>query len=129
MIHRQIDAWTKREGHQRLRWLGKEVLHILLTFVIGVAIATLYHELITNKNFRSTIERVCTLYGRDEQECKDGIDDILDESDGVVDNNLNIKGAAAVDYRDNRAFRNYGTIRLVGDDWEEKRYKFIIKGG
>ena len=88
----QISAWSKRKAHPRLRWLGREILHILLTFIVGVAIATAYHQFITNKNFRANIENVCTVYGRDEQECKDGIDDILDESDGVVDNNLNIKG-------------------------------------
>lgn len=88
----QINAWSKRRARPRLRWLGREVFHILLTFTIGVAIATVYHQLVTSKAIRSSLERVCTVYGRDEQECEDGIDDILDESDGVVDNNLNVKG-------------------------------------
>lgn len=88
----QIDAWEKRKGHQRLRWLGREILHILLTFAIGVAIATLYHEIITNKSIRSGAERICTLYGRDESECKANIDSVLNMSDDVLDNNINVKG-------------------------------------
>lgn len=92
MIYTQLDAWDKRKGHRRLRWLGREILHILITFAVGVSIATLYHELITNKNIRSGIERICTLYGRDEQECKDNIDTALDMSDDEVQNNINING-------------------------------------
>lgn len=92
MIHKEIHAWNERKGHQRLRWLGKEVLHILLTFAVGVAIATLYHELVTNKSVRSGAERICALYGRDENECKQNIDTVLDMSDDEVQNNINIKG-------------------------------------
>ena len=91
-MYRQIDAWSKRKGCRRLRWLGREVLHILLTFAVGVSIAVLYHEIITNKNFRAAVERVCVLYSRDEQECKDNIDAVLDMSDTEVENNINING-------------------------------------
>ena len=91
-IETKISAWSKRKGHARLRWLGREVLHILLTFVIGVAIAMLYHEFITNKSVRSAAERICTLYGADEAECKANIDAALDMSDEEVDNNINIGG-------------------------------------
>ena len=87
-----ITAWSKRKGHQRLRWLGREILHILLTFVVGVAIATLYHEIVTNKSVRSAAERICTVYGRDEEECKENIDEVLDMSDQEVENNVNIGG-------------------------------------
>lgn len=76
--------------NNKLKWLGKEVLHILLTFIVGLIIATAYHMLVTNKNVRSTAERVCEVYGRDEQECKEGIDDLLDMSDNIVDNNINV---------------------------------------
>ena len=76
----------------KLKWLGKEILHILLTFIVGVAIATAYHELVSNKNIRSAAERICSVYGRDEQECKDGIDELLDMSDNIVDNNINVEG-------------------------------------
>lgn len=88
----QINTWSKRKGHQRLRRLGKEVLHILLTFAVGVAIATLYHELVTSKSIRSGAEKICTLYGKDEEECKQNIDSVLNMSDDVVDNNINVKG-------------------------------------
>lgn len=91
-MYKQIDAWSKRKGHQRLRWLGREVGHILLTFVVGVAIATVYHELVTNKAVISAAERICTLYGRDEQECKNNISTALNMSDNDVQNNLIIKG-------------------------------------
>lgn len=91
-MYRQINAWDKRKGHRRLRWLGREVLHILITFIVGVSIAMLYHELITNKVVRSGAERICTLYGRDEAECKANIDEALDMSDEEVDNNINIGG-------------------------------------
>lgn len=39
-----------------------------------------------------TAETVCTVFGRDEQECKDGIDDVLDMTDNVTQNNTNVKG-------------------------------------
>ena len=87
-----ISAWSKRKGHRRLRWLGREVLHILITFIVGVSIAMLYHELITNKVIRSGAEKICTLYGRDEAECKANIDSALDMSDEEVQNNINIEG-------------------------------------
>lgn len=88
----QISAWSKRKAHPRLRWLGREILHILLTFVVGVSIAMLYHELVTNKAVRSGAERICVLYGRDEQECRNNIDSALDMSDEEIQNNINIGG-------------------------------------
>lgn len=91
-MYKQIDAWGKRKSHKHLRWLGREILHILLTFAVGVAIATLYHELVTDKSVRSGAERICVLYGRDEEECKANIDSVLDMSDTEVENNINING-------------------------------------
>ena len=91
-MYREINAWSKRKTHPRLRWLGREILHILLTFVVGVAIATLYHEIITNKNVRSAAERICILYGRDAGECRANIDSALDMSDEEVQNNISIDG-------------------------------------
>lgn len=91
-MYKQINAWDKRRGHGRLRWLGREVLHILITFIVGVSIAMLYHELVTNKVVRSGAEKICTLYGRDEAECKANIDSALDMSDEEVQNNINIEG-------------------------------------
>ena len=91
-MYKQIDAWSRRKAHPRLRWLGREILHILLTFAVGVSIAMLYHELVTNKSVRSAAERICVLYGRDEQECKANIDSALDMSDEEIQNNVNISG-------------------------------------
>lgn len=90
----KIDAWSKRKSHPRLRWLGGEILHILLTFIIGVGIATVYHMLVTTKSIRAGAERICTVFGRDEQECKDNIDTVLNLSDTEVQNNININGGA-----------------------------------
>ena len=91
-MYKQINAWSKRKTHPRLRWLGREILHILLTFVVGVLIATLYHELITNKAIRSGAEKICIVYGNDEDECKANIDTVLDMSDDEVQNSVNIEG-------------------------------------
>lgn len=88
----QIDAWNKRKGYQRLRRVLRKALHLALTFVFGVALATIYHQLIMNQQVRKTAEAVCENFGEDEQECKDGIDNLLDESDSEVDNNINING-------------------------------------
>ena len=92
VLHKEIHARNKRKGHRRLRWLGREVLHIIITFIVGVSIAMLYHEIVTNSNFRASMERICTLYGRDEAECKANIDSALEMSDDVVDNNINVGG-------------------------------------
>lgn len=86
----QIDAWSKRKGHRRLRQLGKKALHLIITFALGVALATVYHLTVTNQRVRQAAETVCENFGRDEQECKNGIDNVLDESDNEVDNNINI---------------------------------------
>lgn len=92
MIHKEIHAWSKRKGHQRLRWLGKEVAHILLTFAIGVVIATAYHLIVTNNQVITTAEKVCDAFGRDAEECRNGISDLLNMSDNEVQNNINING-------------------------------------
>ena len=101
-----INAWSKRKGHQRLRRVLRKVLHLILTFVFGVVLATVYHQFVTNTQVRKTAEAVCENFGRDEQECKDGIDNLLDESDNEVDNNINIDW---LDWPRN----SYGTIRMV----------------
>ena len=66
----------------------------------------LYHEFVTNKAVRSGAERICVLYGRDEQECKDNIDEALDMSDDEVQNNIQINW---IMWPENSY---YGTIRL-----------------
>ncbi len=89
-MYKKIDAWEKRRGHQRLRRVGRKLLHLTITFILGVALATIYHQLVMNKRVRAGAERICEVFGRDAEECKDGIDDVLDMSDGVVDNNINV---------------------------------------
>lgn len=91
-MYTEINSWSKRKAHRRIRWIMREILHIFLTFVVGVAIATLYHELITNKAIRSGAEKICVIYGKDEAECKANIDAVLDMSDEEVQNNINISG-------------------------------------
>lgn len=88
----QINAWSKRKGHQRLRKVLRKILHFILTFVFGVTLATVYHQFVMSNQVRKTAEAVCENFGRDEQECKDGVDGLLDESDNEVDNNINING-------------------------------------
>ena len=89
-MYKRIDAWSKRKGHQRLRAIGSKILHLLLTFVLGVILATIYHQLVMSEQVRKTAEAVCENFGRDEQECKSGIDNVLNMSDEVIDNNINI---------------------------------------
>ena len=89
-MYKRIDAWSKRKGHQRLRIIGRKVLHLLITFVLGVTLATIYHQLVMNKQIRSGAEKICEAFGRDAEECKNGIDDVLDMSDDEVQNNINI---------------------------------------
>lgn len=88
----QINAWSKRKGHQRLRRLLWKALHLILTFIFGAALATVYHQFVTNTQVRNIAESVCENFGRDEQECKNGIDNLLDESDEEVQNSVNISG-------------------------------------
>ena len=87
-MEKQINAWSKRKGQQRLR----KVWHIALSFLLGVAITTVVHVILSNQRVRTTAEAVCTVFGRDEQECKSGIDDVLDMSDEDIQNNMTIKG-------------------------------------
>ena len=92
MVDIAIHAWSKRKDHQRLRRLLKKMLHFTLTFVFGIALATIYHQIVINVQVRKTAEAICENFGRDEQECKDGIDNILDMSDNEIQNNINING-------------------------------------
>lgn len=88
----QINAWSKRKGHQRLKRVLWKILHLILTFIFGIALATIYHQFVTNKQVRKTAEAVCENFGKDEQECKAGIDNVLDMSDEIIDNNINVEG-------------------------------------
>lgn len=80
------------EGHPKLKKFWHKTWHIALSFLIGVSITTVVHVILSNQRVRTTAEAVCTVFGRDEQECKDGIDDVLDMADNVTQNNTNVKG-------------------------------------
>ena len=69
-----------RIRYPKLRWLGKKALHLIITFILGVALATIYHKLATDNNVRTGAEKICIVFGRDADECKDNIDDVLDMS-------------------------------------------------
>jgi len=76
----------------KLKRLWNKTWHIALSFLLGVVITTVVHIILTNHQVRKTAEAVCTVFGRDEQECKDGIDNVLDMADNVTQNNANVKG-------------------------------------
>ena len=88
----QIDAHNKRQRRHKLKKFWRKTWHIALSFLLGVAITTVVHVILSNQKVRTTAEAVCTVFGRDEQECKDGIDDVLDMADNVTQNNANVKG-------------------------------------
>mgnify|MGYP007022357360 CR=1 FL=1 len=82
----------KKKDHSKLKKIWSKTWHIMLSFLLGVAITTVVHMILSNQRVRTTAEAVCTVFGRDEQECKNGIDDVLDMADQVTQNNANIKG-------------------------------------
>ena len=81
-----------RKRNPKMRWIARKTLHLVATFIIGVAIATAYHHITTSMKIRKTAEAICEVFGTDEQECKDNIDNVLDMSDNEVQNNINING-------------------------------------
>ena len=92
MMTKILPDGTPRIRNPKLKWLGKKALHLIITFILGVALATIYHKLATDNNVRNGAERICIVFGRDADECKDNIDDVLDMSDDEVQNNINIGG-------------------------------------
>lgn len=80
------------EGHPKLKKFWSKTWHIALSFLLGVAITTAVHVILTNYQVRKTAEAVCTVFGSDERQCKDGIDNVLDMADNVTENNANVKG-------------------------------------
>ena len=84
--------YKKKKDHPKLKKFWRKTWHIALSFLLGVAITTVVHVILSNQRVRTTAEAVCTVFGRDEQECKDGIDDVLDMADNVTQNNTNVKG-------------------------------------
>ena len=82
----------KKKKFQGIKKIWSKTWHIALSFLLGVAITTVVHIILTNHQIRKTAEAVCTVFGSDEEQCKDGIDDVLNMSDNVVQNNTNVKG-------------------------------------
>lgn len=76
----------------RYKLLLKKLLHIIVSFILGVILATIFHIIITNHQVRTTAEAVCDVYGKDAEECKRNIDKVLNMSNNVLDNNINVKG-------------------------------------
>lgn len=91
-IYKEINAWSKRKGHLRLRKIIKKALHLVITFILGIVLATIYHAFVTNDKVKQAAESICNNFGKDAEECKSNIDDLLNESDNEVDNNINING-------------------------------------
>lgn len=85
-------SYKKKKGYSKLKKFWSETWHIALSFLLGVAITTFVHIFVTNHQVVKTAEAVCTVFGRDEQECKDGIGDVLNMVDNVTENNVNVKG-------------------------------------
>lgn len=69
----------------------KKAIHIILSFMLGVAITTVVHVILSNQRVITTAEAICTVFGRDEQECKNGIGDVLNMADTVTQNNANVE--------------------------------------
>lgn len=85
-------SFKTKKKHPKLKKLWSKAWHIVLSFIVGVILATIFHIIVSNHQIRKTAEAVCTVFGSDEQQCKDGIDDVLNMSDNVVQNNTNVKG-------------------------------------
>lgn len=87
----QFPGDEKRSG-QKFKKLWSKTWHITLSFLLGVAVTTVVHIILTNHQVRIAAEAICTVFGSDEQECKEGIDDVLNSADNVTQNNVNVKG-------------------------------------
>ena len=85
-------SYKKKKDHPKLKKFWSKTWHIALSFLLGVAITTVVHIILTNHQVRKTAEAVCIVFGSDEQQCKDGIDDVLDSADNVTQNNASVKG-------------------------------------
>lgn len=91
-LYMRLEEGGKEKDHKKLKWFEHKIIHLIATFILGVALATVFHVVITNHQVRTTAEAVCNVFGRDAEECKGGIDDVLNMSDNVLDNNINVKG-------------------------------------
>lgn len=67
-------------------------MHLIITFFLGVTIATIYHTVVTNSDVQRSVESICNNFGGNADECRKNIGDFLETSDGEVDNNIEING-------------------------------------
>lgn len=81
-----------KKTHPKLKWLGKKTLHLIISFILGVALATVFHTIVANHRVRKTAEAICNVFSRDVKECKDNIDNVFDMADTEVENNIEING-------------------------------------
>lgn len=91
-LYTKLEEGSEEKDHKKLKWFEHKIIHLIATFILGVALATVFHVVITNHQVRTTAEAVCNVFGRDAEECKGGIDDVLNMSDEDIQNNMTIKG-------------------------------------
>lgn len=84
------DLIIRESKQSRKKKFRKRIIHLILTFIFGVAFATIFHLIITNHQVRTTAEKVCEVFSKNEENCKNGIDNVFDMADNVVDNNINV---------------------------------------
>lgn len=87
-MYKSLPTTQKRKKEHPLR---RKTTHIILSFLLGVAITTVVHVILSNQRVINAAEAICTVFGRDEQECKNGIGDVLNMADNVTQNNANVE--------------------------------------
>ena len=79
--------------HKVWAWLGKRIIHITVSIVLGIIIAALVHMILENNRVRSRAESLCTLFSKTDQSvCKYSINSILDMADEDFQNYVQSKG-------------------------------------
>lgn len=78
------------EQPHKAKKLRNKLLHLIITFIFGVAFATIFHLVIMSHQVRTTAEAICNVFGKDADDCKNNIDNVFDMADDVVDNNINV---------------------------------------
>lgn len=62
-----------------------------LSFLLGVTVTSIVHAVMENQRIRATVEKACVVFGKEEQECKESVDDVMSMMDSITQNNANIK--------------------------------------
>ncbi len=80
--------------HKFWAWLGKRIIHITVSIVLGILIAALVHMILENSRVRNRAESLCTLFSKTDQSiCKYSVNLILDMADEDFQNYVQTKGA------------------------------------